>query len=279
MTDPRTGEIIRGNVNLGSLRLRQDYLHGQGMVAPFGSGNGDDGAAEMDDAPSAEYLAELADNGDALEMALARVRQLSAHEVGHTIGFPHNYIASAQQRSSVMDYPAPLVRITPQGGLDLSDAYARGIGEYDKLSVNWLYREFPAGTERRAGARRPSPTPASSGACSTWGTPTTTSSARATSCASVWDNGANLVDQLDEEIKVRQIGLDKFGPQVIRAGEPLSKLEYVLLPLYMHHRFQLRSAAQSLGGADYTNARPRRRPDARTRSCPAPSSGGRSRSS
>ena len=253
VTDPRTGEIIRGNVNLGSLRLRQDYLHGQGMVAPFGSGSGDDGAAEMEDAPSAEYLAELADNGDALEMALARVRQLSAHEVGHTIGFPHNYIASAQQRSSVMDYPAPLVRITPQGGLDLSDAYAKGIGEYDKLSVTWLYQDFAANTNEEQALKAIADAGLKRGLLYMGHTNNNFIGA-GHQRASVWDNGANLVDQLGEEIKVRKIGLDKFGPQVIRAGEPLSKLEYVLLPLYMHHRFQLRSAAQSLGGAEYTNA-------------------------
>lgn len=252
VTDPRTGEIIRGNVNLGSLRLRQDYLHGQGMVAPFGSGSGNDGASEMEDAPSAEYLAELADNGDALEMALARVRQLSAHEVGHTIGFPHNYIASAQQRSSVMDYPAPLVRITPQGGLDLSNAYARGIGEYDKLSVTWLYQDFPAGTNEEQALKAIADAGVTRGLLYMGHTNNNFIGA-GHPLASVWDNGANLVDHLAEEIKVRNIGLEKFGPQVIRPGDPLSKLEYVLLPLYMHHRFQLRAAAQSLGGANYTN--------------------------
>lgn len=249
--DPRTGEIIRGNVNLGSLRLRQDYLHGQGMVAPFdgGDGNGDDA---MDDAPSAEYLASIADNGDALAMALSRVRQLAAHEVGHTIGFPHNYIGSAQNRSTVMDYPAPLVRITPQGGLDLSNAYARGIGEYDKLAVTWLYQDFPAGTNEEQALKAIADAGVKRG-LRYMGYINNNFIGAGHQLASVWDNGANLVDQLQEEIKVRNIGLARFGPQLIRAGEPMSKLEYVLLPLYMHHRFQLRSAAQSLGGADYTN--------------------------
>lgn len=249
--DPRTGEIIRGNVNLGSLRLRQDYLHGQGMVAPFepGDDNGDDA---MDDAPTAEYLAAVADNGDALAMALARVRQLAAHEVGHTIGFPHNYIGSAQNRSTVMDYPAPLVRITPQGGLDLSNAYARGIGEYDKLAVTWLYQDFPAGTNEETALKAIADAGVKRGLRYVGYTNNNFIGA-GHPYASVWDNGANLVDQLAEEIKIRNIGLSKFGPQLIRPGEPMSKLELVLLPLYMHHRFQLRAAAQSLGGADYTN--------------------------
>lgn len=250
IVDPRTGEILRGNVNLGSLRLRQDFLLGQGMVAPFEPGGGDGG--EFADAPGAEYLAPFAENGDALQMALARVRQLSAHEVGHTIGFPHNYIASSYRRESVMDYPAPLVRITPQGTLDLSEAYVRRIGEYDKLSVTWLYQDFPPGTDVPRALRAIADSGVRRGLLY-MGHPNNTFIGAGHQFASVWDNGANLVDQLAEEIRIRQIGLDRFGPQVIRAGEPMSKLEFVLLPLYMHHRFQLRAAAQSLGGANYTN--------------------------
>jgi hypothetical protein len=248
VVDPRTGEIIRGNVNLGSLRLRQDYLHGEGLVPPFGSGAGD----ELADAPNFEYLAEVADKGDALEMALARVRQLGAHEVGHTLGFPHNYIGSAQGRSTVMDYPAPLVKVTPQGALDLSDAYATGIGEYDKLAITWLYQDFPPGTDEKAALRKIVEDGYKRGLRYVGYTNNNFIGAPA-QYASVWDNGANLVDQLKIELQVRQIGLDRFGPQVIRPDQPMSELEYVLLPLYMHHRFQLRSAAQSIGGADYGN--------------------------
>lgn len=250
--DPRTGEILRGNVNLGSLRLRQDYLHGVGMVPPFGSGNGGDDA-EFEDAPSVEYLAAVADKGDALEMALARVRQLAAHEVGHTLGFPHNYIGSAQNRSTVMDYPAPLPRVTAQGGIDLSDAYAKGIGDYDKLSITWLYQDFPAGTDEVKALRAIADAGVKRGLRYV-GYINNNFIGAGHQYASVWDNGANLVDQLLQEMRVRQIGLSKFGPEVIRPGEPISKLEFALLPLYMHHRFQLRAAVQSLGGADYTNA-------------------------
>lgn len=252
VTDPRTGEIIRGNVNLGSLRLRQNYLHGEGMVPPFSPG-ADDGSDGLADAPNFEYLAAVADNGDALKMALDRVRQLAAHEVGHTLGFPHNYFGSAMGRETVMDYPAPLVKITPQGTLDLSDAYPQRIGEYDKLAITWLYQDFPAGTDERAALTRIAEDGLKRGLLYVGYTNNNFIGA-GHQFASVWDNGSNLVDQLKVEIKVRQIGLDKFGPQVIRPGEPMSKLEYVLLPLYMHHRFQLRSAAQSLGGANYANA-------------------------
>ena len=126
--DPRTGEIVRGVVNLGSLRLRQDYLHGQGMVPPFPGGISlpEDGSfGEFADAPDFEYLAQVAPGSEAVEMALARVRQLSAHEVGHTLGFPHNYMASSYGRESVMDYPAPFVQIDENGNIDLSNAYVQ----------------------------------------------------------------------------------------------------------------------------------------------------------
>ncbi len=262
VTDPRTGEIIRGVVNLGSLRLRQDYLHGQGMVAPFGGTVGEDSDAELEMgalscdlalAPDFEYLSQLAQGSDAVEMALARVRQLSAHEVGHTLGFPHNYLASSYGRESVMDYPAPLVEIDAEGNLDLSNAYVQRIGEYDKVSTNWLYREFPQGTDEAA-ALDAIVTASIRDGLLYMGHSNNNFIGAGHPRASVWDNGANLVDHLKHEIRVRNIGMANFGEEMIRLGRPLSELEFVLLPLYMHHRFQLRSAAQSLGGADYSYA-------------------------
>ena len=254
VVDPRTGEIIKGNVNLGSLRLRQDYLHGQGVVPPFGEGQGAYyEACGLSSAAGFEYLAQVTDDSDAVGMALARVRQLSAHEVGHTLGFPHNYMASAFGRESVMDYPAPLVQITASGDLDLSNAYLQRIGEYDKLAVTWLYQHYPAGTNEVNALRAITEEGLQAGLIYMGhkdnrfvgaGHPT----------ASVWDNGANLVEHLKHEIDVRRIGLERFGPDAIRPGEPMSNLEYVLLPLYMHHQFQLNAAAQSLGGADYRYA-------------------------
>jgi len=248
--DPRTGEILKGNVNLGSLRLRQDYLIGKGLLPQFPAGDGGLSGCELSASPGFSYLALVTPGADAVAMSLARVRQLSAHEVGHTLGFPHNYLASTYGgRASVMDYPAPHVRVR-DGKLDLSDAYAVGIGEYDKLAVRWLYTDFPPGTNEaealdaivQAGLR---------------------SEVRfmdhtdnriiggAHPLASVWDNGANLVDTLLDEIEVRRIGLESFGPAVIRPGEPMSLLEQALLPLYLHHRFQLNGALNSLGGVDY----------------------------
>ncbi len=231
--DPRTGEIIKGNVNLGSLRLRQDYLHGQGLVPGF------------------EYLEVVADNNDAsVNMALDRVRQLSAHEVGHTLGFPHNYLGSATGRESVMDYPAPLVEITDDGKLDLSNAYPQRIGEYDKLAIRYAYEQFAPGADEAEELGKIVQESLDRGLLFMDHNNNSFVGA-GHQFAGVWDNGDNLVDQLKHEIEVRRIGLANFSEAMIRNGEPISELEYVLLPLYMHHRFQLNSAAQSIGGADY----------------------------
>jgi len=233
--DPRTGEIIKGNVNLGSLRLRQDYLHGQGLVPAF------------------DYLAEVVNDTTAsVEMALNRVRQLSAHEVGHTLGFPHNYLASAYGRESVMDYPAPLVEIT-NGRIDLSNAYVQRIGEYDKLAVRYAYEQFPPDADEAEELAKIVQESLDSGLLFMAHNNNNFIGA-GHQFASAWDNGANLVDQLKHEIEVRRIGMENFSEAVISGGKPISTLEFVLLPLYMHHRFQLNSAAQSIGGADYRYA-------------------------
>ena len=234
--DPRTGEIIKGNVNLGSLRLRQDYLHGQGLQPGF------------------DYLSSASGNTDAsVNMALDRVRQLSAHEVGHTLGYPHNYLASSYGRESVMDYPAPLVEITEDEQLDFSNAYLQRIGEYDKLAVRYSYEQFPPGADEKEELAKIVQESLDRGLLFMAHNNNNFVGA-GHQYASVWDNGDNLVDQLKTEIEVRRIGLANFSPAVIREGAPYSELEYVLLPLYMHHRFQLNSAAQSIGGADYRNA-------------------------
>lgn len=234
--DPRTGEILKGNVNLGSLRLRQDYLHGQGMIPAF------------------DYLESVSDNNAAsVNMALDRVRQLSAHEVGHTLGFPHNYLASSYDRESVMDYPAPLVEITDDGELDFSNAYVQRIGEYDKLAVRYSYEQFLPGEDEAEELAKIVQESLDRGLIFLAHNNNSFVGA-GQQYASVWDNGSNLVDHLKHEIEVRRIGLESFGLANIREGEPVSTLEDVLLPLYMHHRFQMNAAAQSIGGADYRYA-------------------------
>jgi len=250
VTDPRTGEIIKGNVNLGSLRLRQDYLMGQGMTAPFANDQAGLNACGLSTAPGFAYLAQVGEGATPVEMALARVRQLSAHEVGHTLGFPHNYMASTYGgRASVMDYPAPLVQIR-DGQLNLSDAYAVGIGDYDKISVRWLYGDFAAGADEKQELNAI----VEEGLRSERRFMTHTDNyigAGAHPLASVWDNGGNLVDMLEHEIEVRRLGLESFGPSVLRVGEPLSLLEKALVPLYLHHRYQMKAAMNTVGGVDY----------------------------
>jgi hypothetical protein len=226
VTDPRTGEILKGHVTLGSLRIRQDYLIAQGLLTPYESGT--------------ETPAELA------EMALARMRQLSAHEVGHAIGFGHNYYDSDLGRISVMDYPQPLTRLLPDGTIDLSDAYAVGIGEWDKVAVSWGYSQFPEGTDREAELE--------SIINQAWARDLRFLSGQDTSVnprVDTWSNGTDPAAELNRMMDVRRAALDRFGLNAIRLGSPLATMEEVLVPLYLHHRFQVEAASSALGGIYY----------------------------
>jgi hypothetical protein len=268
VSDPRTGEIIKGNVSLGSLRIRQDVLLGTGMIPPLtasaqggGERNGMSGgmpdgisdACEAGDSPEMDYLA-MASAGDpatdSAAMALARIRQLSAHEVGHTLGFSHNFAASSYGRGSVMDYPAPWVEIK-DGKLDLSNAYAAGIGEYDKFSVKFAYAQFPGESNEKAELENIVQKGMADGMLFIDdGDARDVSTAHP--LASVWDNGADAIATLRHEMEVRRIGLKNFGLNSISAGQPMSALEAKLLPLYLHHRYQLIAAAKSVGGLYFT---------------------------
>ncbi len=255
VSDPRTGEIIKGNVSLGSLRIRQDVLLGAGMVPPLAAQNGMENYCEAGDSPEMDYLA-VASTGDpatdSAAMALARIRQLSAHEVGHTLGFSHNFAASSYGRASVMDYPAPWVEIK-NGKLDLSNAYATGIGEYDKFSVKFAYAEFPSEANEKTELESIVQKGITDGMLFIDdGDGRGVSTAHP--LASVWDNGSDAIAGLRHEMEVRRIGLKNFGLNSIATGQPLSALEAKLLPLYLHHRYQLVAAAKSVGGLYFSYA-------------------------
>jgi hypothetical protein len=239
--DPRTGEIIKGNVRLGSLRIRQDVLIASGLIPQY---------QELDD----RALAELDPATSPSLMALARIRQLAAHETGHTLGLAHNMAASSYERASVMDYPAPTVKIT-NGKLDLSDAYAKGIGVFDVFAIRFAYSQFPPGANEDEELDRIIRDAES-------GNPPMLfikdEDARPVSAAhplaSVWDSPGDPVNMLRHEIEVRRIALEQFGLRNLALGEPLSSLEEKLVPLFLHHRFQLEAAAKSIGGVYYTYA-------------------------
>ncbi|MEO8195563.1 MAG: zinc-dependent metalloprotease [Thermoanaerobaculia bacterium] len=231
--DPRTGEQLKGHVTLGSLRVRQDRLLFEGLAGASKSGSG---------GPD-----------DPLVLALARIRQLAAHEVGHALGFAHNFAASADGRTSVMDYPAPLVRVNGQGELDFSQAYSVGVGEWDVHATQWAYGQFPPGTDEKAALE----TIVQSGLRRNLHFLTDADARPAGAAnprASLWDNGDDPVAALEQTMRVRRIALAHFGEANLRSGEPLALLEETLVPVYFHHRFQLQAAAKVLGGLDYRYA-------------------------
>lgn len=230
LVDPRTGEIIQGRVSLGSLRDRQDFLIAEGLLAPY------------DKTRTA--------SPKLLEMVLARLRQLSAHEVGHTLGLQHNYAASPVSRASVMDYPAPRAKLGADGVPDLSEAYANGIGEWDKVAIAYGYQDFVPGTDELPALDRTLSEAFARGLMYL-----TDQDARpagsASSVAHLWDNGTNAIDELGNVMKVRDAALKRFGENNIREGAPLATIEDVLVPIYMYHRYQVEAAAKVIGGQDY----------------------------
>jgi hypothetical protein len=232
ISDPRTGEIIKGHVSLGSLRIRQDFLIAQALQAPYTNNNTADAFA--------------------LEMAIARIRQLSAHEIGHTLGFAHNFAASTIDRASVMDYPHPKFTLN-EGEIDFSDAYDTKIGAWDKVIVAYAYQDFPKDKNEDVALRTILENAFESGLKYL-----SDSDARpqgsASSTAHLWDNGGNIHDELYQVLKIRKTAIDNFSTDNIKTNQPYSVLEDVFVPLYFFHRFQTEATVKLIGGLEYSYA-------------------------
>ncbi len=228
VSDPRTGEIIKGHVTLGSLRAQQDYLIGEGLLSPYTNGT--------------EKPQVLTD------MVLARLRQLSAHEVGHTIGLGHNYYDSTTGRTSVMDYPHPLVSLRNDGTMDFTDAYTNSIGEWDKVAIRYGYGVFPQATAAAELKRVLD---------EAWDTAIrymTNQDSDLHPRVDAWNNGQDAAASLDRIMSIRRAGMERFGETAIQTGMPMALMEEVLVPLYLHHRYAVESAASTIAGQNYIYA-------------------------
>ena len=219
IVDPRTGEIVKGMVVLGSLRARQDIQIFQALV----------GAAELNSGGP----------NDPVKVALDRLAQLGAHEVGHTLGFAHNFAASTQDRASVMDYPPPRIGLA-EGKPDLSDAYAKGIGVWDVATVRWLYADAGERETAEAAARYRFVQDDNARAADTaqvWG--------------GLWDDGADPTAELNRLMAVRAAALSRFGLDALSPAEPVANLRRRFVPLWLLHRYQLVAAAKAIGGVEF----------------------------
>ena len=228
IVDPRTGEIIKGQVSLGSLRVRQDYMILSGLI----------------DNPN-----DIKNKSLIKKTSLDRIRQLSAHEIGHTLGFAHNYISSANNRSSVMDYPHPKIDIV-NGDINIDNAYSKNIGDWDKVSVRYAYTDFQENENEDVKLNDIIEEAVNKGLYFL-----SDSDSRPVGSANpfshLWDNGEFPYKELNKLLKVRDLALKNIDLDNLVDGEPYDRIEDILVPIYMLHRYQIESAAKAIGGVDY----------------------------
>lgn len=228
--DPRTGEIIKGHVSLGSLRVRQDFLIAQGLLSPYGENNDNHGPMK--------------------EMALARLRQLAAHEVGHTIGLAHNFAASYNDKASVMDYPHPYINMDSEGNISLTNAYDQNIGKWDQFTINYGYQDFEDGNNEQAALQTMIDDAQKEGYLFISDRDARPAGG-AHPHAHLWDNGQSAVNELNRLMEIRKKVLHNIGENTIRTGTPLSELEKILVPIYLLHRYQVDATSKLIGGLQY----------------------------
>lgn len=229
--DPRTGEIIKGHVTLGSLRVRQDFLIATGFTAPYVEGS------------------DVVDTTKELTLALDRIRQLSAHEVGHTLGIAHNFAASENNRASVMDYPHPLISLN-NGKIDISEAYAKGIGEWDKYTIAYGYQDF-TGTTNENEALLDLVSNAKQSGYLYKSDPDARVPQKASANGHLWDNGSEPIAEFKRVSELRKFAINQFGSNNLPLNENYSDLERRLVPIYYSHRYQLDALVKQISGVNY----------------------------
>ncbi len=230
IADPRTGEIIKGHVTLGSQRVRQDHMIARGLTAGW------------EDRQAAEDAS--------MALSLARIRQLAAHEVGHTLGFDHNFAASSNDNASVMDYPHPQATLKDEK-IDISAPYGVGVGAWDKYIVEYGYSEYSDAAEESAQLSALM-TQVQRQGLRYIGEADSRTKGASNAYASLWDNGSDPVAELIRIDKVRAKAIADFSPSALLADQPRGELSDIFVPIYLLNRYQITAAAKFIGGTDYS---------------------------
>jgi hypothetical protein len=225
--DPRTGEIVSTTVRMDSYRSLVDHDIYMGLV------------------PAADGRLAL----DATAFSMARRRQHVAHEIGHTLGLAHNYIASTQNRSSVMDYPYPLVTLGAEGRIDVSQAYRPSGGAHDTLAIRYAYTWFPNAQAEGDGLKRIVREAEQKGL--RFVTDAHVDGSGSIPGASQWVEGADMLSALERTIGVRRVLVERFDRRAAQPGEPLAVLNRRFAHVYLHHRYALAGATKYIGGMDF----------------------------
>ncbi len=232
LIDPRNGEIIKGYVNLGSQRVRQDLVIAESLLAPYGKNA----------APALLVQAKA--------MALARLRQLAAHEVGHALGFAHNFAASRTGNGSVLDYPHPEITLDAGGNPQILSPYNVGMGEWDKFLVAHGYGDFPAEQESAALAKLRADIAAKGYRYVSDGD--SRGAGVAHESGLLWDVAGEPLSGLAQLLKIRRVALSRFAEGGVPPNRQLGEAERRLVPLYLLHRYQAEAVIRLIGGSQYS---------------------------
>lgn len=222
--DPRTGEILRGLVVLGSQRVEEVRAIAEGVLCPYATDRVE----------------------DVFDVVLARMRQLAVHEVGHALGLAHNFASHLHSELSVMDYPGPRFVVDEAGRIDHTRAYSSGLGPWDFRQIAALYTD--GWREERPGEAGGDDT-----------LYITDADSRVDDAANgesgTWITRGQPFDEMRRVLAVRSRALELFSEGVAAPGSDSGEIVRRFMLVYLMHRYQVIALAKVIGGSRRRYAR------------------------